>query len=111
VAGADFSSTGKYRFGVIGAGLAITIANSNGERAQGVIMDNPLSGNAVEFGVGDVLPVEAGAAVADGALVQSDGSGRAVTQSGSGCVSGVALAAAAAAGDVIPVLFQPQGAP
>jgi hypothetical protein len=111
VAGADFSTTGKYRFGVIGAGIAITVNNSNGARVAGVILDNPASGHSVEFGLGDVLPVEAGAAVADGALIQSDGSGRAITQASTGCVCGYALEAAATAGDVIPVLFQPQGAP
>lgn len=111
VAGADFSTTGKYRFGVIGAGGVVTIANSSGERVNGVIYDNPASGRRVEFAIGDVVQVEAGAAVADGALVQSDGSGRVITQASTGCVAGTALGAAAAAGDVIPVLFQLQGAP
>lgn len=66
-------------------------------------------GELVPVDVLGVVPVEAGAAVpiAAGAVrVMSDAQGRAVRRSGSNAAVGIALAAAAAAGDVIPVLLQ-----
>lgn len=55
---------------------------------------------------GSILKIEAGAAVANNAQVESDASGRAVTHvSGAGKYRlGKALAAAGAAGEIIPVL-------
>ncbi len=51
--------------------------------------------------------VEAGAAVAAGATVKSDASGRAITWATSGAKVGLALEAAAAAGAMIEVLLVP----
>lgn len=85
--------------------------------------DNPTVGHAAggDFGVAardavadgkvtvytvGVLEVEAGAAVAAGALVASDADGRAVTAT-TGAYVGRALDAATAAGDLIPVQFRP----
>lgn len=54
--------------------------------------------------------VEAGAAVAAGATVKSDASGRAITWVTSGAKVGVALEAASAAGQMIEVLLVPNAA-
>lgn len=54
--------------------------------------------------------VEAGAAVAAGATVKSDSSGRAITWATSGAKVGVALEAAGAAGNMIEVLLIPNAA-
>lgn len=63
-----------------------------------------------ERGSADVLgtaTVEAGAAVAVGATIKSDASGRAITWVTSGAKVGLALEAAAQAGDMIEVLLIP----
>ena len=52
---------------------------------------------------GSIARVVAGAAVAVGAAVKSDASGRAIAQGGTGVILGYALQAAAQAGDVIDV--------
>lgn len=64
--------------------------------------------------IGDAVPVvvlgtaiaEAGAAISVGALIEIDGSGRAITRS-TGVSVGRALTAAAAAGDQVEVLLIP----
>jgi hypothetical protein len=55
-------------------------------------------------------PVEAGAAISKGATVKCDAQGRAVPWATSGARVGVALAAAAGAGDVVEVLLIPNAA-
>lgn len=54
--------------------------------------------------------VEAGAAVAAGATVKSDASGRAITWASSGAKVGIALDAAGGAGQLIEVLLIPNAA-
>lgn len=81
-AGADANTLGVSRF-----------AAATGERLSVDVL-----GTAV---------VEAGAAVAVGASIKSDASGRAITWASSGAKVGIALDAAAAAGQMIEVLLIP----
>ena len=74
-----------------------------GERALGVPVTNFAAGEQAGVATHGELLVEAGAAVAVGAQVESDADGRAVTLS-TGVAFGVARDAAAAAGDIIRVL-------
>ena len=74
-----------------------------GERALGVAVTDFDAGEQAGVATHGELLVEAGAAVAAGAQVESDASGRAVTIS-TGVAFGVARDAAAAAGDIIRVL-------
>lgn len=74
-----------------------------GERALGVANTNYDIGEQAGVATHGELLVEAGAAVAVGAQVESDVSGRAVTLS-TGVAFGVARDAADAAGDIIRVL-------
>lgn len=76
---------------------------SAGERALGIANMDYDAGEQAGVNTHGELLVEAGAAVAVGAQVESDASGRAVTLS-TGVAFGTARDAAAAAGDIIRVL-------
>ena len=76
---------------------------SAGERALGVPSTDFDAGEQASVATHGEILVEAGAAIAAGAEVESDASGRAVTKT-TGVAFGVARDAAAAAGDIIRVL-------
>lgn len=79
-----------------------------GANCLGVALHAALAG---EYFAADVLAVSyvtAGAAIANGAAVQTDASGRAITRT-SGAVLGRALSSAATAGDRVKVLLIPTG--
>lgn len=76
---------------------------SAGERPLGVATTDFDTGEQASVATHGEILVEAGAAVAAGAEVESDASGRAVTKT-TGVAFGVARDAAAAAGDIIRVL-------
>ena len=76
---------------------------SAGERPLGVATTDFDTGEQASVATHGEILVEAGAAVAVGAEVESDASGRAVTKT-TGVVFGVARDAATAAGDIIRVL-------
>ena len=68
-----------------------------------------VSGERVDVALGGVVDIEAGAAITRGALVTADAQGRAVTAAPAAAANartlGVAMTAAVAAGDIIPVLL------
>lgn len=103
-ASADLS-TKQFRFGTIGVnGVAVTGA---GLAADGVIGDKPAAlGRPTAFATspGDIVRVMVGAAVANGALLETDANGKAITFA-AGKVVARALAAGAADGDIIPALL------
>lgn len=76
---------------------------SAGERPLGVATTDFDTGEQASVATHGEILVEAGAAIAVGAEVESDASGRAVTKT-TGVAFGVARDAAAAAGDIIRVL-------
>ena len=76
---------------------------SAGERPLGVATTDFDIGEQASVATHGEILVEAGAAIAAGAEVESDASGRAVTKT-TGVAFGVARDAAAAAGDIIRVL-------
>lgn len=88
----------KFRFATFTGGTA-----GAGARVMGVPRDHGVAGDLVGVGTHGEICVEAGAAVAVGAEVQSDAEGRAITKD-AGIGWGVARDAAAAAGDYIRVL-------
>ena len=76
---------------------------SDGAKALGVVeADTELDGVAPANVMGVIL-VEAGAAIAAGAEVQSDAAGRAIPKA-AGVANGIAWDAAAAAGDVLRIV-------
>jgi hypothetical protein len=104
-ASADLS-TKQFQFGTInasgqvavtGAGLASDGVIALGAAAQG----RPC---ALAATPGQIVRVAAGAAFANGALLEVDGTGRAITQA-AGKILAKALAAAGAAGDIVPALL------
>jgi len=102
----------KLRFVKISGDQTIAAVAAATDRALGVAK---VDISAAEFALGKgtvvqvlgVAWVEAGAAVAINAFVQPDSVGRAITAVSTGFTAGVALKAAAAAGDWIPVLLLP----
>ncbi len=73
----------------------------------GVARAAGVSGDKIPVDVIGTTVVEAGAAVAAGATLESDASGRAITWATAGGKVGIALEAATAAGQMIEVLLLP----
>ena len=103
--GASDLSTKQYYFVTLGAsGLALT---GDGGRMTGVLQDNAISaanrvGSVAYSGVSKVV---ASGVIAKGGYVSSDASGKATAAGSNDAVLGQALEAAAADGDIIPVLL------
>lgn len=110
LAAADLSDA-QYRFVTITSG-EIAQNDTAGALVDGVLQNHPGSGESATVVVlsgGLVSKVVAGAAIADGAEVMSDNEGRAVTATATNAKVGKALAAASAAGEIIPVLLGYRG--
>jgi len=91
----------KFRFLVFTAEYTVGLAGA-GARAIGVNIDTaPSAGRGLAVVTQGTVKVEAGAAVAAGALVAPDATGRAITATGGAQYSARALQAATAAGDII----------
>lgn len=76
---------------------------ADGAKALGVVEADTAAGNVAPSNVLGVILVEAGAAIAAGAEVQSDASGKAITKA-AGVGNGIAWDVATAAGDVIRIV-------
>jgi hypothetical protein len=95
----------QYRFVKITAAHQVGLCTAAADKCVGVMQNKPqVSGQAATVGIRGISNVMAGAAVAAGASVESDATGRAVTSAGAGI--GIALAAAGAANELIPVLLR-----
>ncbi len=105
-AGEDLSAE-QYRFVDIDTARArscVVTGDGGTARTVGVLQNAPDAvGNAATVGVQGVSRVEAGAAVVVGALVSADATGKAVTATTGERVLGVALEAASATGEIIPI--------
>lgn len=77
---------------------AVGVADNLGQSAAGYRVDVILNG---------IADAEAGAAVARGARLTADASGRVVAAASGNIVIGVAMAAAGAAGEIIPINVVP----
>ena len=119
-AAANYSSTaslagpnGSGQFLLVkytGTGVAptATVCSSNADSAVGVLQNDPASGYVADVAIGGVSKVVAGAAVAIGAALMSDTSGRAITQTSTNPIIGYALGQATAANQIIPMQIAPQ---
>lgn len=107
VANADFSTTGQFRFGVIGSNGKIALAGA-GLRVDGVVANNPAADRAVEFTIGGIEQIELGGTVTAGDNVKSGASGVCVTHGGTGYVSGVAVESGVS-GDIVSILIKQTG--
>src|SRR5262245_53725531 len=102
-AGADLSAQ-QYRFVKPGAAEGEVIAvTASGERAIGVLLDNPKLGNVAEVASFEITEITAGAAIPYGADVQTDAQGRAIPAVAGGAVLARALQPATASGDRISI--------
>jgi hypothetical protein len=99
-AGADLS-TSLNRFVKINSSNQVVLAGS-GDKVLGTLFEVAALNGPASVQFGGIAKVIAGAAVAAGARVQSDGNGAAITLA-AGVSAGMALFAASAAGEVIPV--------
>lgn len=115
-AGADLSTTGRYRFvkgdasqGASNDGVPfVVLAASSGEDVIGVCTEKPKQNITASVQTYDVTKIEAGAAVTILDLIMTDSVGRAITATGSTkFVLGRALEAAAGAGVIISVQLFP----
>lgn len=106
---ASDQSTNMYRF-VKGSGIGVVVNDVAGGPCIGVLDTNDANaaGKRAPIVVGGVAKVAAGAACAAWSNVQSDATGRAIPAAAADFSQGIALAAATAAGQVIPVLLRPQ---
>lgn len=99
-AGADLSSS-LNRFIKINSSNQAVLAGS-GDKVLGTLFEVAALGGPASIQFGGIAKVVAGAAITAGSRVQSDGNGAAITLA-AGVSAGIALFAAAAAGEVIPV--------
>lgn len=103
----------KHRFVKISGNQTVVQTAASTDRSLGVVNVDVSAGEATlgksfDVHVHGVPWVEAGAAVTQGGRVMSDSSGRAINAAtATNIPTGVALKAAANAGDLIPVLLTP----
>jgi hypothetical protein len=105
-AAADLS-TKEHRF-VAASGTGVGVAGA-GADILGVLNNKPVQGAACTIIVDGVAKVVAEGAIAYGAEVMVGAAGGAVTATATNQAVGIALAAAAAANEVIPILLKDLG--
>lgn len=100
------SAISQYRFVEMDADGEVDEANADTDIAIGVAQGAvDAAGKAVEIMVTGISKVVAGGVVAVNDLVNSDGTGRAITNAAGDRPLGRALTAAAAAGEIVSVLL------
>lgn len=107
LAAADLS-THQFKFVKVTGANAVNITTAGTDFAIGVLQNKPVLGQACEVETQGTTKVVAGAAVAAGVGVMSDATGRAITATATNKVQGIALEAAAGAGELITVLLRAQ---
>ena len=106
-ASADLSAS-QYCFVRLDTSGQVAVAGA-GEEANGILQDKPAAiGRACSYAIGGVSKVRAGAAIGDGVKVMSDSTGRAIAGTATNFILGWTRTAAAAADEVIEMIFQPQ---
>lgn len=90
VAGEDLSSA-QFKFVTLEADGQVDVADAAGERAIGVLLNEPAAGKAATVAMTGKVMVEAGAAVTAGDALQTDANGDAITAAAGDYVMGYAL--------------------
>ncbi len=102
-ASADLSAF-QHHFVEVDSNGRVTVSNSAGESVFGVMQNDPdalgVAANIMKDGVSKVV---AGAAIAAGALVQTNASGRAITAASADFVVGRTIDAVGADGEIVSV--------
>lgn len=108
-AAADLS-THQHKAGVVDSNGRVALAGTKGLPIAGIIQNKPNALNvATDLMQTGITKWVASAAIAAGARVTTENDGRAVTAATGNVVCGIALEAAAAAGNVIAVLLTGSG--
>ena len=111
-AAANYSSTaslsgpngsGQFLLVKCTTGGQATLCAANSDIPIGILQNDPTSGTAANVAFAGVSKVVVGASLSAGALLMSDSSGRAITQTSTNPVVGYALDAATAANQIIRV--------
>jgi hypothetical protein len=105
IAAADLR-TSQYRFVEVTATGAVNLC-ADDAHADGVLLNDPNTGEAATVAVQGVVKVRCGAAVTRGGDVSSGANGQAKTRT-TGAVNGTALETGAA-NRIISILFHPRG--
>lgn len=109
VAGADLT-TKKDTFVIVTSAGERTVATpAAGAKADGVLLNDPVTGVAAAVAVFGRVKVVAGAAIAAGAEISTDAQGRAIAATGTNIRLGKTTEAATAAGQLITVDFYTGG--
>lgn len=108
-AGEDLTGQ-QFRFVKVDTAGKVVRAGNN-ELAIGVLQNKPDSGQAASVRCGGISKIVAGGVITAGDRVGSDSQGRAKGGASAAVTLGIALDAAAAAGEVISFLHQPAGTP
>ncbi len=93
IAGEDLSSS-QFKFVTLESDGKVDLADSAGERAIGVLINDPEADEAATVVVSGKVMVTAGGTIAAGAQIQTDASGDALTAAAGDVVLGYALEAA-----------------
>ncbi|MFI3171098.1 MAG: DUF2190 family protein [Eubacteriales bacterium] len=94
----------KYKAVKLGAN-GLVLASANTDVVIGVLQRQAIASEAATVMVDGITMMKASAAIAKGALVTTDANGDAVTWTENNVI-GIALEAASAANDIIPVLLR-----
>ena len=109
--GSDFrTGAGQFRFVDVNSSGKAVIPTAQGAAVVGVRQNKPNTNEAMTIVESGISIVEAGAAIALGAEVTCDASGRAITAATGNRVQGRAFEAASGAGVLIAVLLKPRPA-
>jgi len=106
-AAADLSSSQHF---IVKTSSGTAALAGAGDVAMGVLQNDPVSGEAASIMVAGVSRLVAGAVIAEGAQVAADANGKGRTATTGDIVLGIALEAAGADGDIIPLLLNVGGA-
>lgn len=106
IAGADLSTTGQYRFVEQSTAGTVTVCNSAGENAIGVLQNNPTGGQAATIAVGGVTKVLAGATIEPGNQLATTSAGKAAVATNGQVILGEAMSAGGD-GAIISMLWRP----
>ena len=93
IAGEDLSSA-QFKFVTLESDGQVDLADSAGENAIGVLLNQPTAGKAATVAVSGKVMVTSGGTIAAGAQIQTDASGDALTAASGDVVLGYALEAA-----------------
>lgn len=110
-AGIDMRTTGQNRFVRLSATTdrQVVTVDGAGQRAAGVLLNEPNTAEAAKVQIDGIAKVEAAAAITRGDAVAASANGRAQTAVATNAIQGVACASVTGAGELCEVLLIRQG--